>query len=56
MDFPPKIFKGKTFLLLISLHGLLFCSPELFIHRYMYRNVHTEGPLVKQEPEFTTDF
>jgi hypothetical protein len=34
----------NNFLLLIFLHGLLFCSPELFIYKYMYRNVHTLPP------------
>jgi hypothetical protein len=45
---PPKnvFFQSavKRILLLIFLHGLLFCSPELFIYRYMYRNVHTLPP------------
>ena len=43
--FPPKFSKCvKSFLLLIFLHGFLFCSPELFFYRYMYRNVHTLPP------------
>ena len=45
-DFPQKNVQSavKNLLLLIFLHGLLFCSPELFIYWYMHRNVHTLPP------------